>query len=233
MRKPTLPASHSSKSSVILGPILRLFFYLLYQPFAWTYDWVASFVSNSRWKDWIAQTQTFVQGPNLLELGHGPGHLQLLLAQNPALHVFGLDRSKQMGRLAHRRLARAGISPMLTRATAQALPFSDGGLNTIVATFPTEYIADPATIQEMQRVLAPDGRVVILLASWITGHSLTDRFLAWLYRFTGQTLHPDEDLNLHNSPFQRAGFSIHTEYITLKDSRLLFVIAQKLKNIDS
>ena len=32
---------------------MRLFFRLLYHPFAWTYDGVASAVSMGRWKRWV------------------------------------------------------------------------------------------------------------------------------------------------------------------------------------
>src|ERR1044071_5715646 len=85
--------------------LLKVFFQLLYHQFAFTYDLVAATVSFNRWKDWVLSVLPFIEGKRLLEMGHGPGHLQrILLSQN--LLTVGIDESAQMGRLAKRNLAR-------------------------------------------------------------------------------------------------------------------------------
>src|SRR6266516_4930630 len=87
----------------LVNTILRLFFRLLYHQFAFTYDLVAATVSFNRWKSWVMSVIQFIEGKRILEIGHGPGHLQrLLLSRN--LFAIGIDESAQMGRLAKRNL---------------------------------------------------------------------------------------------------------------------------------
>jgi len=85
--------------------LLRFFFRLLYHQFAFTYDLVAATVSLGRWKDWVLSVLPFIQGTRVLEIGHGPGHLQRALLEQNLLAV-GIDESSQMGRLAKRNLRR-------------------------------------------------------------------------------------------------------------------------------
>ena len=58
---------------------MRVFFHLLYHPFAFTYDLVAAVVSFGQWKNWGQSILPFIDGTRILELGHGPGHLQRFL----------------------------------------------------------------------------------------------------------------------------------------------------------
>ncbi|MBN1178470.1 MAG: methyltransferase domain-containing protein [Anaerolineae bacterium] len=164
---------------------IRTFFRLLYGPFAWTYDVVAWCVSLGQWNAWARVALDFLQGSRVLELGHGPGHLQVSLGESGHTAV-GVDLSPQMGQLARRRVRRAGRPLRLVRARAQALPFRDGAFEHAVATFPTEYIVERATLEEVQRVLAANGTLVVVAAAHLTGSDLVTRFLEWLYRITGQ-----------------------------------------------
>jgi len=87
----------------ILSRFLLWFFHLLYHQFAWMYDFVAWVVSLGKWKHWVYQVIPFLEGDYILELGHGPGHLQKkLLGRNS--RTFGIDASLQMGNLAHQQL---------------------------------------------------------------------------------------------------------------------------------
>jgi ubiquinone/menaquinone biosynthesis C-methylase UbiE len=172
---------------------VRLFFRLLYNQFAWTYDWVAWIVSLGQWKAWGRTALLHLDGERVLELAHGPGHLLVSLA-DAGLAPIGLDLSPHMSRLARRRLARVGLSVPLVRARAQALPFRDGCLDSVVATFPTEFILDPLTLREARRVLrdpdmagrVPGGRLVVVGWARLGGRDPVSRFIGWLYRVTGQ-----------------------------------------------
>jgi ubiquinone/menaquinone biosynthesis C-methylase UbiE len=164
---------------------LRFFFRRLYNEFAWTYDLVAWAVSLGQWKAWGRTVLRHLQGQRVLELAHGPGHLLMAMAERGVAPV-GLDLSQTMGRLAQRRLQKTGRSVPLVRARAQALPFCDGCFDTIVATFPTEFIVDPATLQGTARVLQPGGRLVVVAWARLSERDPLSRFVGWLYRITGQ-----------------------------------------------
>lgn len=190
---------------------------------AWTYDGVAAMVSLGMWQDWVRAVIPYLKEEKILELGHGPGHLQAELLQK-GFPVTGVDLSPQMSRQAARRLRKKGYQPRLVRGWAQALPFMEGAFHKVVATFPSEYIIDPLTLTEIRRVLAPGGQAVILALAWITGHKWMERAAAWLFRITGEA--PEwEDRFL--DPVRKAGFQAQVDWVELKSSRLVIILATK------
>ena len=208
----------------LLGWFLRIFFHLLYHQFAWTYDWVAAGVSLGRWDEWVKSILPYIQEGRILELGHGPGHLQVELLRM-GLKSFGLDASPQMSHQAMNRLQKLGFASKLVRGFAQALPFEEGTFQTVVATFPSEYIVDPRTLIEIERVLEPGGQVIILALAWITGEKWLERAAGGLFRVTGQS--PEwEDRFLE--PVRDAGFLAHVDWVDLETSRLAIIVGQKL-----
>lgn len=206
------------------SPLLRVFFHLLYHPLAFAYDAVAAVVSFGHWNQWIESMLPFLIGDRVLELGFGPGHLQ------PVLHerfssVYGLDESREMVRIAKKRLAKMddGASHRLVRGITQALPFPDNSFDCLVSSFPSEYISDDLTLSEVRRVLAPDGRIVVLPVVWPR-----NRLLAWLFRVTGQA--PSESLDMVKerliTRFQRAGFQTDTQMIQAGSGIAMILIAR-------
>lgn len=180
----------------------------------------------------------FLEGSRVLELGHGPGHLQRALRSQGTLAV-GIDASRQMGRLAKRNLRR-GIHPQnthstseapvayaqfnLTRGLAQALPFRDRSFDTVVATFPTEYFADPQTLREVKRCLVDGGRFVVLPVALPR-----NRLLDWLFKATHQR--PTEALDVIRSrlerPFATAGFQTEIQTLDVPSGILVVILARK------
>jgi ubiquinone/menaquinone biosynthesis C-methylase UbiE len=208
----------------ILSGLLRIFFRLLYHSFAWTYDFVAAIVSLGQWRSWVISIIPYLSGPRVLELGHGPGHLQTRLFAE-GRQAFGLDESRQMGWLAHKRLLRRGFMPGLTRGHAQALPYPADTFQQVVATFPSEYISDPQTLSEILRVLVPGGEAVVLLLAWITEKRWYGRLAAWLFRITGQAPPKWDDRYLE--PLQQMGFQSFAEKIQRNSSTLLVIHLMK------
>jgi ubiquinone/menaquinone biosynthesis C-methylase UbiE len=209
----------------LIACLLAFFFHHLYHSLAFAYDTVAAVISFGQWVEWTKATLPFIRGTRVLELGHGPGHLQRIF---PTLGLFavGLDESSQMGRLARRRLVRAGgAHPNLARGLGQSLPFPAETFDSLVSTFPAPYIAEPQTLSEARRVLRNGGRLIVLPAAWPK-----NRLLQWLYRVTGES--PAQALEIvkekWSQPFFRAGFEVSVEILEVKSGVLLIVLAQKL-----
>jgi len=207
--------------------LMRFFFHHFYHAFAWTYDFVAAMVSVGRWQGWVLSALPFLEGPRILELGHGPGHLQSA-AQQRGLMIYGMDESRQMGRMAFARLKRQQLVPRLSRGYAQNMPFATGWFDTVAATFPTEYIVDPQTLAEAWRVLRPGGKLIVVPAAWIGGKSLPDRAATWLFHVTRQgsplAEGARERLRAH---FTAAGFDARIETIEKASSTVLVIVAEK------
>lgn len=213
----------------LLAHVLRIFFRLLYGVFAWTYDFVADSVSIGRWKDWIRVVLPYIEGTQILELGHGPGHLQHILFER-GLVPIGLDRSRQMGKITRNRLYNNGYAQfMLTRADAENLPFRNESFDSIFATFPTEYFYDSRTLAEVWRTLKNGGRYVILPVAWFTGSGFVDRAAAWLFRITGQSPYDSRQEATERLALliKDAGFNLKVELVDVESSSVLILIASK------
>jgi len=225
---------------------MRFIFYLLYHPFAFAYDLVAATVSLGRWKRWVLSVVPFLEGNRILEIGHGPGHLQRVLLSRNLLAV-GIDESAPMGRLAQRNLRRALNSQPpsaatalqsayakinLSRGVAQHLPFPKESFDTLVATFPSEYIFASETLTEANRVLALSGRLVILPSATLMGRGLFDRLMALLFHVTGQTAPNIAEMLRERSkePFAQSGFHVQIHELELQSSLVFIIVATKISH---
>lgn len=228
------PNTHGSQTRKLpahirlLASFLRTFFKLLYHQFAWTYDWVAALVSLGKWEGWIRSVLPYIEGPKVLEIGHGPGHLLLALIEN-GITAVGLDESIQMSRQASRRLLQKDFSPLLINGMAQHLPFPDSNFHQVVTTFPSEYIYYSQTLTEIHRVLTPGGELLVLPVAWITGRKWHDRIAAALFRVTRQSpeAFTPSVVDELSTPFQNAGFISRAEILELENSELLLFHALK------
>ena len=202
---------------------LRFFFHHFYTSLAWTYDGIADLVSIGQWKAWVLSAKEAVTGSTVLEIGHGPGHLLTELGPR----AVGVDPSRQMSRIAHRRVRRAGLAPRLVRARAQELPFRAASFDCVVSTFPAEYILEPASIREIWRVLQAGARLVIVAMAEIRSRRPLDRLARWLFRVTGQSgdLPPE-----WADPLVRIGFDIHRVELAVSRSNVTQIIGSKPTN---
>ncbi len=202
--------------------LLSLGFRLLYNEFAWTYDAVAWLVSLGQWRAWGCESLAHLQGRRVLELGHGPGHLLAEMAGR-GLTPVGVDESVQMGRLARRMLRKRAVAAPLVRARAQQLPFCDAAFDSVVATFPTEFILERATLQQAERVLGDGGRLVVVANVVFEGGRLAARLLRWVYGVTGQS----EALPHGSSRLREAGFAPVARRVSVGRCEVLLRVGQK------
>jgi len=205
--------------------LLRLFFSLLYHSLAWAYDAVAWVVSLGRWQDWGKTALPYLYG-RTLEVGCGPGHLQAEMAAR-GWSAVGLDESRQMIAQAARRLRRCGWPLRLARARAQALPYPALTFDTVVATFPSEYILETETLQEIERVLKPEGKLVVVAMVWFTGRRCVHRWLRWLFRVTGESQEIDRLWPFLAARLEAHGFAGHYEFVEMDICRVVVILAEK------
>lgn len=202
---------------------VRFSFHLFYNQLAWTYDTVAWLVSLGQWKAWGRTAIPYLRGKRILELAHGPGHLLVAMAER-GLYPVGLDLSPTMGRMAGRRLARENLAVPRVRARAQALPFRDACFDSTVATFPSEFILDPATLRETGRVTGATGRLVVVAWASLGTRDPVSRVIMWLFRLTGQR---EPRPGQAGSVLAQAGFVPRGVWEAVGRSRVMLFVADR------
>jgi ubiquinone/menaquinone biosynthesis C-methylase UbiE len=201
--------------------LIRLAFWSLYNPFAWTYDWVSRFVSGGRWHDWQRTALAELRGSEVLELGFGTGNV-LLDLRAASYRPIGLDRSPSMARIAQHKLRSQHVNVPLVQGCAQQLPFAAFSFDAVLCTFPAEFIVHPDTLREIARVLRPGGRMVVVILARLLARDPWSRFLEWLYRITGQRAEiPDL-----TEPMSALGFKYRTVWKRIAHDAVLLAIVE-------
>jgi len=160
----------------------------LYDEFAWAYDLVSWLVSFGQWASRREVALDHVIGQRVLEVGFGTGELLIAMARRN-LHVYGLERSLAMQQIATNKMKRRGVWVPRVLGVVQEMPFADGCFDSIIATFPAEYILDPATLYEVARLLrSPNpatarrgGRFIVVGMGLSTNSALLRRALRLIF----------------------------------------------------
>lgn len=116
-----------------------------------------------QWRTWQRLVLPRLRGHDVLELGCGLGDLLAdMLAAGYACQA--VEHSPQMLKAARQTLARRqlGSPGLILQGSARHLPFPASSFDSVVSTFPSEYIYDPDTIAEVERVLRPGGRLIVV-----------------------------------------------------------------------
>lgn len=142
-----------------------------------------SFGIHRWWKRHFVATSGIRRGDHALDLAGGTGDIAALLL--PRVGSTGAvtlaDINADMLRVGRDRLLDRGLLKALdwTQANAEALPFPDNTFDAVTIAFGLRNVTDKnAALREMQRVLKPGGRVLILEFS-----KVNQAWLAPLYDF--------------------------------------------------
>lgn len=130
---------------------------------AWSncYDHVFKWFFAPRQKH-VIETMGIEPGQRVLDVGVGTG---LSLAVYPRdCEVVGIDLSREMLTKAGEKVRELGLGHVsLFEMDAQQLSFDEDSFDHVVATFVISVVPDPVrTINEMKRVLKPEGSLVIV-----------------------------------------------------------------------
>jgi demethylmenaquinone methyltransferase / 2-methoxy-6-polyprenyl-1,4-benzoquinol methylase len=143
---------------------------------------------------------------DVLEIGPGPGVVFSQLAERYALAV-GLDLSPGMLRHAQRRLRNQALPDRLVEADALHLPTRDRSFDGVVLTFVFSAIPDGSTaLREIQRVLRPQGRVILIDACFPDNGNRIARGLGHLWELFGDQLRDESSL------MREVGFDVIERY---------------------
>lgn len=106
-------------------------------------------------------------GDTVLDVGCGTGTLAIAAKRRagPAGKVFGLDASREMQLRARKKATAAGTEIDIRSGSAEALPFPDDTFDVVLSTTVLHCVEDRARllcIREMERVLKPSGRLLLV-----------------------------------------------------------------------
>jgi SAM-dependent methyltransferase len=145
-------------------PNLRNFLFETLYKNRYLYRFASTVPFAGQWRTWQRQVLPRLQGHDVLELGCGLGDL-LADMLDAGYMCRAIEHSPEMVRAARETLERrkVGVDSWIVQGEAQRLPFADSSFDSVVSTFPANYIFDPDTIAEVSRVLRPGGRLIIVL----------------------------------------------------------------------
>ncbi|HXX79323.1 MAG TPA: class I SAM-dependent methyltransferase [Ktedonobacteraceae bacterium] len=140
----------------------KLLFETLYKN-AYLYRFASTVPFAGQWRTWQRLVLSRLHGHDVLELGCGLGDLLADMSE-AGFHCYAVEQSPQMVKAARETLRRRRLDKEVTvvQGSAQHVPFSNDSFDTVVSTFPSEYIYDPDTVAEVTRVLRPGGRFIVI-----------------------------------------------------------------------
>lgn len=199
--------------------------------------WLASTIPFAgQWRRWQQLVLPRLHGHDILEVGCGPGWL-LADIVTMGYRAQAIDASPQMVSSARATLRRRHLTERdvaVTQSRVQSLPFADAQFDTVVSTFPAPYIADPASLREIARVLRPGGRLIVVEGANLVPRGPLIAPLIWLQRLVyGRTAvdgPPSPALTTalaQRIPLATAGMTSAGEFVEGPFWRVFIVTGQK------
>jgi ubiquinone/menaquinone biosynthesis C-methylase UbiE len=141
----------------------------------------------------------------VLEIGSGSG-LNFPLYGPAVTHLFGLEPSAYLRDKADEFAAKTDFSVDMIDASAEAIPLANDEVDTVVSSWTLCSIPDiEATLQELRRVLKPDGRFVFIEHGRSPDKSISnwqDRLVPLSTRLLGCSLNRSMDTLIDDAGFE-------------------------------
>lgn len=110
-------------------------------------------------------------GERVVDVGCGTGNAALLAAERGAT-VTGIDPAVRLLDAASAQAAERGLDARFEQGEAASIPLPDANADVVLSVFGAIFAPDPkAAADEMARILAPEGRM--LLTAWIPGGAIS------------------------------------------------------------
>jgi ubiquinone/menaquinone biosynthesis C-methylase UbiE len=118
------------------------------------------------------------QGAKILEVAPGPGYLAIELARLGTYQVTGLDISKTFVDIARRNAQAEGVTAEFQQGDAAHMSFESNTFDQIVCRAAFKNFTEPVkALQEMQRVLRPGGKALVIDLSKDTSPEAIDEYI--------------------------------------------------------
>ena len=119
-----------------------------------------------------------------LDVAIGTGDLAIELArqfkeQQATCHIIGIDLSTEMMRIGEEKVQKRGLQDCIAfqQASALEMPFADGSFDIVTCAYGVRNFSNlDKGLAEMQRVMKPDGQLMILEFSYPK-----NKLIAWVY----------------------------------------------------
>jgi len=152
------------------------------------YDYVAG-AFERKYAEMALERLSIQNGETVLEIGFGTGHSLKRIAQSVGSKgkAYGIDISSGMLEVTRRRLEKAHLTSRveLRRGDAVKLPYTANTFDAVFISFTLELFDTPEipkVLQEIKRVLKPDGRLGIVSLSRKYGESTLLRLYQWAHQ---------------------------------------------------
>jgi ubiquinone/menaquinone biosynthesis C-methylase UbiE len=133
------------------------------------------------WAKDLVETAALAPGMQVLDVACGTGIVARLAAAQVGStgHVVGLDANEPMLAVARAQPAPTGAQIEWRQGDATNLPFPDKQFDRVLCQHGLQYVPDrTATLREMRRVLARDGRLAVSTFSQSIGYQIFERTAA-------------------------------------------------------
>ena len=145
------------------------------------------------WKTWLEHAVPQIKGSRVLEVSFGTGYLMTRYASR--LDVHGVELNARMLSVARKNLRRQQLSAHLLRGTVEDLPYEDGCFDTVLNTMAFSGYPDGIqAMSEMLRVLAPDGKLVLIDINYPTNRNLLGMRMTRCWQLTGDIIRDMDEL---------------------------------------
>ena len=126
---------------------------------------VLSFGMHRLWKQYAIDRAEIKSGMKVLDIAGGTGDMSLLVQKklSGTAEVWLSDINHEMLKIGDERLKNAGYHPYVLTCDAEYLPFPDGYFDVLIVSFGLRNMTHKdRALKEMQRVLKPGGRLMVL-----------------------------------------------------------------------
>src|SRR5262249_27304276 len=134
------------------------------------YDWFVKLATLGRegsMRERMLDLARIAPGESALDVGCGTGTLAIAAKRRlgDAGSVAGIDASPEMTERARKKASRAHVGVTFQTAPAESLPFETSRFDVVLSTAVLHHLpraVRPQAMQEMRRVVKPDGRILIV-----------------------------------------------------------------------